>query len=334
MLVGWLALLCVPALASTQPIDSGGTDLVTLRRLLLQSEGSIDLARAKLTIDHLVDPAVNVQATLHELDQWTDRIRSRFPSGASNKTKINLLISTLYQPGPWNDYQPFSYDFADPFGKNLHNSLLSVYLVRRKGQCVVMPIAVVLLGQKLGLPVTLTTAPYHLIVKYGDEEQGAWTNLDATSGLFHPDSGYEAAMNISPKAIENQVFLRPYTQREAVALFATAVLVPHYLEQRRPLQAIKAIDVILEANPKDVNAMTLKANAYGMLVNDRFRSKYPLASQIPPGEQPEFLEYNREIGKWRSKAESLGWREWSKADWDRYLKLFEEQKVASQRGGK
>ncbi|WP_244292416.1 hypothetical protein [Xanthomonas hyacinthi] len=80
--------------------------------------------------------------------------------------------------------------------------------------------------------------------------------------------------------------------------------------------------------------MTLKANAYIMLVDQRFRRKYSVAAQIPPAEQAEFLAYNRQIVEWRSKAEALGWREWTKADWDNYLERFAQQKSVSQQGGK
>lgn len=329
-----LALLCVSVFAATPSASPDAANISTLRQLLKQPEGSLDLALAKATIDRMVDSKVDIQGTLLQLDQWAAKVRGRFPPNATNKVKVDILISTLYKPGPWNDYRPFAYDFTDPFGKNLHNSLLSTYLERRKGQCVVMPIAIVLMGQKLGLPMTLTTAPYHLIAKYGDQEQGAWINLDATSGLFHPDSGYEQALKISQEAIKNETFLRPYSQRESVAVFATAVLAPYYLQNKKPNRAIQVIDLVLEANHKDVFAMTLKANAYIMLVDQRFRSKYPLAEQIPPAEQEEFLAYNRSITEWRSKAEALGWREWTKADWNDYLKRFEQQKSVSQRGGK
>jgi regulator of sirC expression with transglutaminase-like and TPR domain len=190
------------AAASTDP------NTATLRRLLAQPEGSIDLARAKVTIDHLADPSVDIEGTLRQLDQWAAKVNARFPVGASNKLKMDLLISTLYQPGPWNDHRPFSYDYADPFGKDLKNTLLSTYLATRKGQCVIMPVAFVLLGQRLGLPVTMTTAPYHLIAKYGDEEQGQWTNLEATSGFFRADTMYERTLHISAEATKHNTYLR------------------------------------------------------------------------------------------------------------------------------
>lgn len=325
--------------AGSASVPGGGhspaddANIVALHRLLDQPEGSIDLARAKVTIDAMVDPTIDVEGTLRELDRWAAMVSSRFPPGASNKAKMDLLISTLYEPGDWNDHQPFGYDFTDPYGKDIRKSLLSTYLASRRGQCVVMPAALVLLGQKLGLPTTMTTVPYHLVVKYGDEEQGAWTNLDATSGLFHDDGGYVHALNISETALDNGVFLRPYTQRESVALFATAVLLPHYLRAGQPARALEVADLILEADPKDVVAMTLKANAYALLVDQRFRSRYPLAEQIPSAEQSEFLFYNGQIAAWRAKAEALGWREWTQADWDKYLNNFNQQKSNQQGGG-
>lgn len=331
IIVGCLLAFGSPNVIAAAPAD--GASIATLRKLLDQPEGQIDLARAKVTIDHLVDPKVDVEVTLRLLDQWAAKVRARFPQGAMNKTKINLLVSTLYEPGPWNDYRPFGYDFSDPFGRDPKNTLLSTYLAKRKGQCVIMPIALVLLGQKLGLPVTLTTAPYHLIVKYGDEEVGQWTNLEATSGRFYADSGYEQALRIPPEAIKNDTFMRPYTQKESVALFATATLVPFYKQQRRPEQMLQVTDLILKANPKDVVAMTLRGDAYYLLIEQRFKSKYPVAAQIPPAEQTEFKLFSRQNLEWYSKAEALGWKAWSEADWARYLEHFVKQKSKLQ-GGK
>jgi len=319
-----------PAVTEADPEADGSpvtdTGVATLRRLLEQPEGAIDLARAKVAIDRLVDPTIDAEDTLRQLDQWAATVRARFPPGASNRQKVDLLVSTLYEPGPWNDHRPFDYDFTDPYGKDVRKSLLANYLASRLGQCVIMPTAFVLLGQKLGLPTTMTTAPYHLIAKYGDEEQGEWTNLDATSGLFHDDGGYIHALSIPEVALENDVFLRPYTQRESVALFATAVLVPHTLQQGEPERALEITELILKADPKDVVAMTLNANAYALMVDQRFRRRYPLVEQIPLEEQDEFRFYNGQIVAWRGKAEALGWREWTDADWKKYLDNFNQQK--------
>ena len=43
---------------------------------------------------------------------------------------------------------------------------MSHYLATRKGNCVSMPVLFVILGQKLGLPITLAIAPNHVFAKY------------------------------------------------------------------------------------------------------------------------------------------------------------------------
>lgn len=323
----FLALMTVSAWATT-PIPQE----TTLHLLLQQPEGSIDLARAKVAIDLMIDPSIDTDATLDEVDLWAAKARTRFPAGASNKVKMDLLISTLYEPGPWNDHRPFGYDYTDPFGQDLKKGLLSHYFATRKGQCVIMPIAFLVIGQRLGLPLTITTAPYHLIVKYGDEEQGQWTNFEATSGLFHSDSGYEQAMSIPPEATRNDTFLRPFTQRETVALFASASLLSYYREKKQAERMLAATDLILKANPKDVNAMTVRGDAYYLLIEQRFKVKYPKAEQIPLELRAEYLDYSKQNNAWYEKAEALGWRQWGSEEKQRYLQHFNNMKAQSQGG--
>ena len=328
-----LAVLCVPVVSATP--KAGGTsssNAAVLRQLLAQPEGAIDLARAKIAIDQIVDPSIDADATLRLVDEWAAKARARFPAGASNKVKMDLLISTLYKPGPWNDNRPFGYDYSDPFGTIVKNTLLSTYLRTRKGQCVIMPIAFLVIGQRLGLPLTMTTAPYHLIVKYGDEEQGQWTNFEATSGLFHADSGYEQSLRIPPEATRQDTFLRPYTQQETVALFATASLLPYYRERKQAERMLAATDLVLKTNPKDVIAMTIRGDAYYLLIEQQFKSKYPQAEQIPQDLRATYLDYSKQNHAWYSKAEALGWRQWGPEDRQRYLQHFNNMKTKSQGG--
>lgn len=320
------------ATASVTTTSTADAELAPLRQLLSQPEGQIDLARAKATIDRMVDPEVDVEATLRLVDVWAAKARGRFPAGASNKVKMELLISTLYESGPWNDNRPFGYDYTDPFGQDIGKTLLSNYLATRKGQCVIMPIAFLAIGHRLGLPLTMTTAPYHLIVKYGDEELGQWTNFEATSGLFHPDSGYEQAMSIPLEATRNDTYLRPFTQRETVALFATATLLPYYRERKHAELLLAATDLILQANPKDVNAMTIRGDAYYLLIEQRFKSKYPKADQIPQHLRAEYLDYSKQNHAWYEKAEALGWRQWGPVEKKRYLQHFNNMKSRNQGG--
>lgn len=328
----------MPAPLAYKTTSGPGEDanIAELRRLLQQPEGSIDLAEAKVIIDRMVDPSVDARKTIDQLDRWADRARARFPPGATNKAKLHLLISTLYESGPWNDHRPFGYDFSNPLITDTRETLLSNYLAKRKGQCAIMPIAFVLLGQKLGLPVTMSMAPYHLLAKYGDEEIGVWTNVEATSGRIYPDSGYESSpiLNMPPEGIKHGTFLRPFTQRESVALFATVTLAPYYRQKQQPERLLLVTDLILEANPKDAVAMTMRGDAYYQLIDQRFKSKYPDPSQIPARMQADLWFLSHQNLLWYATAEALGWREWSKDQWAGYEKHFIKQKAADEAGEK
>lgn len=331
--LGLLAWLMLGTAHATGP-DHHTSDMAVLNLLLEQPEGTVDLARAKLTIDRMVDPSVNIEANLRLLDRWADKARQRIPRGASNREKIEALITTLYDPGPWNDFRPFGYDYSDPMGRNIKTTLLSHYLETRKGQCVIMPMAFAFIAQRLGVDVALSTAPYHVLVKYGDEKEGQWMNVEATSGRIYYDSQYEASMGISPTAIKNELYLRPYSQREAVSLFATTTLMQMYREQENPERMLDITKLILKANPKDAVALQTRASAYYLLIQRDFKHKYPKANQIPADLLQTYSFYSKQNLYLSAKAEALGVKDWDKKDWDKYIQHFGRMKVADSQGGK
>jgi hypothetical protein len=66
-----IACFVFPAMAAPTPAKSQSAaehdgDLAIVRGILMLTDSEIDLATAKLTIDRLMDPGVDVQATTHE----------------------------------------------------------------------------------------------------------------------------------------------------------------------------------------------------------------------------------------------------------------------------
>ncbi|MHB8912067.1 MAG: transglutaminase family protein [Lysobacter sp.] len=329
------ACLAVPATKSTPALSSKAAqdaNITALRALLKTPEAKLDLAKAKLTIDRMIDPKIDVPGTHKQLDALAAKIKARFPAGASNRVKLDILLSSLYQLGPWNDHRPFRYDLDDPLGRVIGNKLLSTYLASRKGNCVSMPALFVILGQKLGLPVTLATAPNHLLAKYGDEEgSGTWLNVEATAGGFKHDSSYERELHISPKAIANQIYLRPLNKRESVAAMMLT-LMEFYNQRQEPLPNFALADLVLEADSTNVAAMAMKANAFYWMLEQRYTSKYPLASQIPADQRQDYLFFSEQNQRWGAAAEALGYTNWTPAQNVNYLNSIQREKSNQRRG--
>jgi regulator of sirC expression with transglutaminase-like and TPR domain len=296
-----------------------------LRQMMGRPPAELDLAQAKLAIDRLIDPATDAPAILRRLDILAAAVRSGFPPNATDRQKLEALLVYLYQPGPWNDDHPFTYDLADPMGRELRNKLLSTYLTTRKGNCVSMPILVVILGQKLGLHVTLATAPEHVLVKYRDDN-GEWMNVEATAGGYETDAGYVRRMGISEKAVTNRIYLRPLNQREAVGVMLST-LMEFYGKRGQAAQRVAVADLALEANPKDTVAMLHKASGYYVILQERYKGRYPAPADIPTEQRPDYYELSQGNLRLFAQAEALGWVEPTREKEDNYLQSIEREKA-------
>lgn len=327
----WLILFAMMAVRSEttlskEPLQAAATAPASVRALVQQPEGQIDFGRAKLTIDSVMDPSLDVSAVSKELERWAALVRTRYPIGADGRAKLDTLLSTLYKPGPWNDQRPFRYDLDDPLGRNLPTKRLSTYLATRKGNCVSMPILFLILGQKLGLPVTLATAPQHMMVKYPDRS-GQWLNVEATAGGFKYDSSYIRDTGITDRALKNDIYLRPLTQRESVAAMMST-LMEYYGQQGQQERRLVIADLALAIDPKNVEAMTHKGAGNYLLLRDRFMQPYPNPASIPVLLRPEFQRLSQENIRWYSMAESLGWTAPTEAQDSKYLESIRQEKAA------
>jgi regulator of sirC expression with transglutaminase-like and TPR domain len=286
--------------------------LSPIRAILAQPDNRIDLARAKLTIDKMIDPGIDIAASLREIDAIVARIKASLPTDASNDEKLAALRSYLYTPSEWNDYRAYRYDLTHPLGEDIHEKLLPTYLATRKGNCVSMPFLFVVLGQRLGLDVTAALAPMHIFVKYRND-MGEWINLETTSGANPArDVWIRQQAPMSDEAIANGVYMRPLSRKETVATMALT-LAEYYSKQHQHKRTIAVSNLVLQYSPKSVEAMLHIGHASAQLIQTQFISKYPRPNMIPPDRQPYFEALERDNQMMYAKAEALGWREPSQA---------------------
>ncbi|MCR6700954.1 MAG: transglutaminase-like domain-containing protein [Dokdonella sp.] len=314
-----LLLACACAAQATP-----GSAYAELQRHLVQPDQAVDFAAAKIAIDRLIDPSVDAAAVQRELDRLTRAVAARTPAGLTPRARMDVLLSTLYTAGDWNDHRPFSYDLDDPMGRRRENKLLSTYLRTRKGNCVSMPILVTIIGQRLGLVVTLATGPEHVMTKFADGEN--WLNVEATAGGYKWDSSYERDLDIGALALENEIYLRPLAPREAVGVMAST-LMEALAANRRADDLMAVADMVLAANPTDVVAIIQKANAYYLQLEQRYNSRYARPIDIPPALQADYAMRSAANLEWFAKAEFLGWRPPTTQNRANYLQSVDDEKL-------
>ena len=292
--------------------------------LLDQAEDQIDFARTKLTIDKIIDPTIDIEGTLKQIHRMVEHIRTMLGSNPTSKDKVLAIKKYLYEVGPWNDSRPYRYDFDDPLGTKISNKLLSNYMASRKGNCVSMPFLFIILGQKLGIDVTASTAPLHVLVKYTDTETGITVNLETTSGANPTrDEWYRKQMPMTDEAIANGLYLQKLSKKETAVVMAT-ILAEYYFERHELEKTIIISDIQLAHYPKYDVAMLTKGSSFYLLLEREFVKKYPNPNMIPINERAR-LKYLSDSNRfWFEKAESLGWREPRKDHEADYLRTVEK----------
>lgn len=299
-----LMLTLASPLSAATGLPAGSDASSSVRRTL----DSTDFLAAKIAFDRTIDPSIIAPVTAKAVNQLANAARQIAGSRASDGAKIDAVRKVLYEAGPWNDRRPFTYDHDDPLGQNIRNKLLSTYLKTRRGNCVTMPTLFMIVGRGLGLNLTLTTAPLHVLVRYTRPGIHAF-NIEATSGgSFARDEWYRQQFPMSDLAIQSGLYLRTHSDRETIAVMATTVL-DHLIEQGRNEEAVTVADAILSANPDDGYTMVKKGTAIGQILQSEFIGKYPTPNLIPAELRSRYAELAAANQKAFADAEALGWEE-------------------------
>ena len=189
LFAGWLLLsasLISPPSSHAELRPPPETDLQAVETLLRRPEAELDLGEVKLAIDKRVEPRIDIEATRRRLDGIAAEVLEMLPPAPSRHERFEALHAYLYRAGDWNGQRPYLRDTDDPACQDIANKLLATHLVTRRGDCVSMALLVTIVGQRLGLDISLATAPQQLGVLYRDEA-GVLRILDPTSGELKAD---------------------------------------------------------------------------------------------------------------------------------------------------
>lgn len=276
-----------------------------IRAIFARPDSELDYARAKLRLDEIVDPSVDVEAALAALDGLASAAADLAGASRSEEGRLAALRRVIYESGPWNDDRPFAYDHADPSGMDIPNKLLHNYLSTRLGNCVSMPILFLILGERLALDLALARAPHHIFVRHRLTD-GRVGNLETTSGAYPArEEWYRRNFPMTDRAVANGLYMRSLSRREGVALMAATVL-EQLASQDRHDDAIAVARVILDHDPRADYALLAQASAYGAL-GEAFTARYPNPYLIPQHSRPRYLMLVERNLSLFAAAEALGW---------------------------
>jgi regulator of sirC expression with transglutaminase-like and TPR domain len=312
--------------------DAAFKEQAQLKSLLENTGDASDLALIKLTIDKMVDPSLDSKTYLKKIDALVAQIRALL-AAKSNPTgdeKLEAMRAYLYDAGPWNHYQPFTYDLDHPEGTDISQKLISTYIDTRKGNCISMPILFAIIGQRLGLDVTLSTAPLHVFVKYTDHLSGVTSNIETTSGGHPARDAWlrEQFPTMTDESIRNGVYMKRLSKQESAAVMAR-IVAEHFTAQRQYKKAVAIAETILPYYPADAELMIRIGSCYTKLIEENFAKKYPSPIDIPENQRSYYRYLDGGSRFYFAKAQQLGWRQPTQEEDQEYLNTVQKAKTVT-----
>ncbi len=301
-------------------------NLHIIEQLASSPDGRIDYAQVQTAIERAANPRFDAKAFNATLNHWAAVVRARVPKDAPPTAVMTALGEVIYESGPWNDHHPFSYDLDDPFGKVYENKLVSTYLRTRKGNCVSMPTLLMILGQKLGLTMTLSQAPEHEFARLQDVN-GRWFNIEGTSPASWPDSKYINEMQITPQQIASGIYMRTTTPHETVAGMLEP-LEAVYAHQRTPGDLLGLAMLVVKLDPKNAGGYVNEANAFFLELQHRYLDRHLTPDRLPPDERADFQALYDSNTRILKRVEAMGWAPPTKAGDKAYLERVDKYKAA------
>lgn len=302
----WVCLLSAIASFLSADLAHARTPSELVRSAISAPDNELNYEQAKLLFDRIISSDLDENAVTTEVDRLSIAA-TRIAADGTDIDKLKAVRQVIYDEGAWNGSRPFTYDHADPYGVDLNSKLLATYLDTRKGNCVSMPILHLIVAERLGLNVSLSTAPLHVFVRYTNPTNGRSLAIEATSG-GNPtrEIWYHERMGVTDQQVNNGIYLGVLTKRETIAVMASTVT-EWLMSQGRYEEAIEVANVLLEYYPKDIHAVLSRGSAYGELMRTEFVERFPTPAAIPPSLRPRYQMLATQNAADFQQAEAWGW---------------------------
>ena len=125
------------------------------------------------------------------------------------------LFEFFTRPCSLNGYTDYTFDFEHylPGKDGLTCNQVLKLLKTHQGQCRSLPLLYKILAGEIGAQAYIAHAPWHSFIRHPDGD-GGWINVELTNHSFPRESFIVESLDISQKALETGLYLRPRTDRE------------------------------------------------------------------------------------------------------------------------
>jgi len=236
------------------------------------------------------------------------------------KTAGNWAVFTYMTDSiPINNFHPCTYDFDDFMGEKDYSKMFVTKLIKtNSGNCHSLPYYYKILCEEIGAKAHLSLAPNHVYIKHIDE-MGQWTNVELTNGGFPRDQWIIQQMAISVEAIKSEVYMKPLTQKESIAM-CLFDLSQTYINQNGYDNFVKQIiDTAIVYFPKCIPLLMAQANYFNWVKNEIIRNQTASGDTL----RNIYQQYKTTV----ITIDSLGYKDMPIELYQEWVKSVEDEKI-------
>src|SRR6516164_5017142 len=205
-------------------------------------DGSIDIARAALTLACMEYPELDPQTYLRRLDTLAMRVNAGLRASPTARETIALLNRVLFEEEGLRGNRD---DYYDP-----RNSFLNDVLDRKLGIPITLSVVYMEVAQRVGFPVAGTGMPGHFLIKHHDVMSGEIVIDPFNRGRIVGSADCQRRLNeIYPGGLELlPEFLQAVSHREILTRMLNN-LRQIYFTKRNFTKGLMVLDLLLAIPP-------------------------------------------------------------------------------------
>ena len=236
------------------------------------------------------------------------------------KTSGNWAAFTYMMDSlPINNFKPCTYDFDDFMGdKDWTKMFVTKLMKTRSGNCHSLPFYYKILAEEIGAKASLALAPNHVYIKHIDEK-GQWANVELTNGGFPRDQWIIEQMAISVEAIKNEIYMKPLTDKENIALTMFDLANAYSRQFGKDDFVLNTANIALQYFPKCIPLLMMKANC----IKEKIETEKKKTKQ-----DKEIIKSNIALyKKVNTTIDSLGYKDMPKEQYEDWVKAVNQEKA-------
>ncbi len=248
---------------------------------------------------------------------------------AKNLILFQFFSDTLKIKNKKIEHLPLKYDFDDYMGKKDWSKMFVHKLLETgSGQCHSLPLLYLILAEEIGAIAHLATAPNHTYIKFPDDQNRNWYNVELTSNILTTNAHILQSGYIKVEAIQNGLYMRPLDKQQLFAQMLVDLSMGYERKYGNDEFTKRVTQEALKLHSANIVAHLNKANYYNEIVFQVLEqlgiTKETINVELP--KYPKALELIKTMIKSYKAIEALGYKNMPDEEYQKWLENMKKEK--------